>query len=176
MFKKIILALLVAMFLFVVIARRVSSVMHVEHAFHAPVLKVWEAWTTPDSMKNWWGPHGYSAPVIQSDFKAGGAYLWSMKSPKGEVFWNTGKFIEIIPQRKILMTHSFADEKGNRLTGSAIPVPGVWPDEITILVEFREEQGKTTVTVDEEGIPLIMKLFAKMGWEQQMEKIESLLK
>jgi hypothetical protein len=54
-------------------------------------------------------------------------------------------------------------------------VPGKWPDEVSMIFEFKEVDGKTQVTLKEIGIPLIMKMLAKMGWEQQFDKMEALL-
>jgi len=175
MIWKILAALAVALVIFIYVARRVSSTVHVEHVFSAPVSKVWAVWVDPEAMKKWWSPKDFTAPVIHSHFRVGGKFLLSMKSPKGEMFWNTGTYTEIVPERKIVSQMSFSDEAGQVVAGKDVPVPGVWPDAITVSVEFHEEAGKTRVTVTEVGIPLIMKLFAKMGWQQQFVKFEALL-
>jgi hypothetical protein len=70
---------------------------------------------------------------------------------------------------------SFSDENGKALPGSKVPVPGKWPDEITVTVEFKEANGKTTIIITEVGIPLIMNFFGKLGWQQQLDKFETLL-
>lgn len=162
--------------IFVLVARNITSEVRVERTFKAPRSQVWQLWTNAETIAKWWGPKDFSAPVIKSDFQVGGAFLLSMKSASGEMFWNTGKYTEIVPQEKIVSTLSFADENGARLTGQDIPVPGVWPDEVTVTVLFQEKDGGTLVTVIESGIPLIMKLFAGLGWSQQFDKIEELLK
>lgn len=179
MLKKILIAagvVVVLVVAFVFVARRVSSTVHVERVFDAPVTQVWHRWTDEKAMTLWWSPKDFTAPVIRNDFKVGGKFHWSMRSPKGEMFWNTGSYTEIVPGKKIVSTMSFADENGNAVTGSQIPVPGVWPDAITVETVFTEDNGKTKVAVTETGIPLIMKLFAKMGWEQQLDKFELLIK
>lgn len=171
----IIALLVIGLVLFVFVARKISTTVHVERTFTASAEKVWALWNDPEAIKQWWGPKDYSAPVIENDLRVGGRFLLSMKSPKGEMFWNTGSYRAIIPHRKIVSGMSFADEHGKSLSGDAIPVPGVWPDEVTITVEFREMDGKTTVSITEEGIPLIMKWFAGLGWQQQFDKFETLL-
>lgn len=171
----IIALLVVGLILFVFVARRIGTTVHVEHTFTASAETIWALWNAPEAIKQWWGPKDYSAPVIENDLRVGGRFLLSMKSPKGEMFWNTGSYRAIIPHRKIVSGMSFADEHGKPLSGDAIPVPGVWPDEVTITVEFREMDGKTTVSIMEEGIPLIMKWFAGLGWQQQFDKFETLL-
>ena len=179
MFIKILagigIALILLVIIFVLIARKSSSAVYVERTFSAPVEKVWNIWNDPESMKKWWSPKDYTAPIIKNDFRVSGTFLLSMKSPKGEMHWNTGTYREIVPNKKIVSTMSFSDETGKLIPGSEVKLPGEWPNEITVTVEFKEAVGKTTVTITEVGIPLIMKLFAKMGWQQQLDKFETLL-
>jgi uncharacterized protein YndB with AHSA1/START domain len=172
---KILAGLLTCLALFVFVARKVSSPVHVERVFNAPVAKVWAMWNDPETMKKWWSPRDYTAPVVQNDLRVGGKFLLSMRSPKGEMFWNTGTYKEVVANQRIVSSLSFSDESGKVLPGARTPVPGQWPDEITLTVDFRDEGGRTRVHVEEVGIPLIMKLLATMGWEQQMDKLEALL-
>jgi uncharacterized protein YndB with AHSA1/START domain len=113
--------------------------------------------------------------VIRNDLRVGGTYLWAMKSPKGEMFWNTGVYKEVVPNRRIVSTLSFADETGKAVPGSRAPVPGRWPNAVTVIVEFSESSGKTKVTVTEVGLPLIVKILSRVAWDQQFDKIEGLL-
>jgi uncharacterized protein YndB with AHSA1/START domain len=166
----------IALALIIFVTRKIPSTVHVVRTFDAPIEKVWQVWTDAEAMKNWWSPKDYTAPVIKNDFRVGGTFLYSMRSPKGDLFWNTGKYLEIVPNQKIASTMSFSDENGKFLPGSEAGVPGVWPDEIKVLVEFKDLSGKTEVSIREDGVPLIMKALAKMGWEQQMDKFETLLK
>lgn len=176
MILKIVAGLVIALTIFILIARRTSSLVTAERTFNAPVATVWKHWNDPESMKQWWSPKGFTAPVIKSDFRVGGTFLLSMKSPKDEMFWNVGSYKEIVLNKKIVSAMSFSDENGKALRGSEIPVPGVWPDEVTVIVEFTEDGGRTHVKVTEIGIPMIMKLFAKLGWEQQFDKFELLVR
>ena len=54
-------------------------------------------------------------------------------------------------------------------------VPGRWSDDITVIVDFSEREGKARVTVTEVGIPLIAYPLMKIGWAQQFDKIQLLL-
>lgn len=144
----------------------------VEHTLNAPVDRVWTMWSDPETIKQWWSPTDFTAPVIKNDFRIGGRYLFAMKDPKGEMFWSAGVYHEIVPQQKIVSSHYFADESGNAIPS---PVPGEWPAEVQVMVEFSDAGGKTHVKVTETGIPLIMKFFAGMGWKQQFEKFDKLL-
>lgn len=157
-------------------ARRTPCTVRVEREFGAPVEKVWALWSDAESMKKWWGPKNYASPSVRSDFRVGGAYVLAMRAPDGTTHWNGGRYVDIVPNRRISSTMSFADENGRPLRGKDVPAPGVWPDEVTVTVEFKAAGGGTSVSIEETGIPVVMMAFAKMGWEQQFDKMEKLLK
>jgi uncharacterized protein YndB with AHSA1/START domain len=159
----------------ILVAWNFHTTVHMERTFDAPEADVWRVWTNADSIQKWWGPKGYSALVVRNDVRVGGSYLWAMKSEKGKVFWNTGTYQEVVTGKKIVSTMSFSDENGRKLSSSQIAVPGHWPGELTVTVEFSESAGKTRVTVREVGIPLIVYFFSKIGWAQQFDKIQLLL-
>jgi uncharacterized protein YndB with AHSA1/START domain len=161
--------------LLVVGAWNFHTTVCVEHTFNASEADVWRVWTDADSMQRWWGPKGYSALVVRNDVRKGGSYLWAMKSERGKVFWNTGTYREVVANKKIVSTMSFSNENGKTIPGSQVSVPGHWPDELTVIVEFSESAGKARVSVREVGIPLIVYPFSKIGWAQQFDKIQSLL-
>ncbi len=166
--------LVLALTFFVLRSR--PSTIYVERTLDAPMTKVWALWNDPEAMKIWWGPKDYTAPVVQLDFRVTGKLLMAMKSPSGDMFWNTGTYKQIIPHQKIVQSLSFSNEKGEVIPGSDSPVPGKWPDEVLVTVTFKETDGKTLITVTEEGIPLIMKYFAQKGLEQQFDKFEALVR
>ena len=146
-----------------------------ERTFNASVADLWRVWNDADSVKKWWGPKGYTALVVRNDVREGGSYLWAMKSAQGRMFWSTGTYKEVVANKKIVSTMSFSDENGKIIPGSQVSVPGRWPNEITVIVELSESEGKARVTVTEVGIPLIVYAFSKIGWAQQLDKIQLLL-
>ena len=105
--------------------------------FNAPLNKVWEAWTKPESMMKWWGPKNFTAPVIKIDLKEGGSYLYNERSPDGKDYWNTGVFKEIIPMKRIVLTNSFADADGNIVPASYYGMSGDWPLKSDVTVNIR---------------------------------------
>jgi uncharacterized protein YndB with AHSA1/START domain len=146
-----------------------------ERTFNASVADAWRIWNDADSIKKWWGPKGYTALVVRNDVREGGSYLWAMKSEQGRMFWTTGTYKEVVANKKIVSTMSFSSENGKTIPGSQVSVPGQWPNEITVIVEFSESEGKARVTVTEVGIPLIAYSLSKIGWVQQCDKIQLLL-
>jgi uncharacterized protein YndB with AHSA1/START domain len=175
MIFKILGAIVLVLVVLGVLALEVRTTGSYERTFNAPNEQVWRVWNDPDSIKQWWGPAGYTAPTISNDLRVGGTFLWAMKSPKGEMFWNTGVYQEVVPNSRIVSTMSFADETGKALPGSKAPVPGRWPDAITVTTEFNESNGKTKVTVIEVGMPLLVMILSRVAWDQQFDKIAGLL-
>lgn len=89
--------------------------MVITRIFDAPREVVWKAWTDPKYVMQWWGPNGFTAPFCQIDFRVGGKFLYCMKAPEGQEFWNGGVFHEIIPHQKIVVSMYFADSNGNKV-------------------------------------------------------------
>ena len=61
----------------------------VTRMFHAPVDRVWQAWTDPEQVMRWWGPAGFSASLARIDFREGGTSLVGMRSADGHELFNT---------------------------------------------------------------------------------------
>ncbi|MES2567011.1 MAG: SRPBCC domain-containing protein [Bacteroidota bacterium] len=147
----------------------------IQRKFDLPIDKVWSAWTTEDGLKKWWGPKAYSCPVCHVDFKVGGKYLASMMhKDKGDVLWSTGVYKEIIPQKKIVMTDSFSDSNGNVISAFDAGMPGVWPQELIITVELKEDHGKTYMTLTQEPMPAEMYDDCIKGWNECLDKLEEI--
>lgn len=148
----------------------------INRVFNLPVNKVWQAWTEPESFKKWWGPKDYTCPFCSIDLKTGGKYLSSMRSPQGDEYWSTGTYKEIVPNKKLVLTDSFSDSKGNIIPAADLNMPGNWPLELLVTVTFEEADGKTKMKLRHEGLPPEMKEDCQTGWEQSFDKLEENLK
>lgn len=71
----------------------------------APLDIVWEAWTNPIHIVNWWGPAGFTSTIQVMDFQEGGEWKLTMLGPDGTNFPNRSIFKEIIPLKKIVFEH-----------------------------------------------------------------------
>ena len=157
-------------------AQTASKDLTITRTFNLPVSRVWQAWTDPETCKKWWGPKDYTCPDAFIDLKVGGKYLSSMLSPEGHKFWSTGKYQEIVPFEKLRMTDSFSDENGNIVAASDLNMPGNWPLELTVTLDFEETDGKTTMHLRHEGLPPEILEDCKTGWQQSFDKLERELK
>ena len=84
-----------------------NRTLTIKKVFDAPIDLVWEAWTNPDHIANWWAPHGMKVEVVEHSFKIGGIWKYTMPMPDGNLFISEGKYLEIEPERKIVTTANF---------------------------------------------------------------------
>jgi len=52
------------------------------HIFDAPRALVFEAFTNPELLMKWWGPHGCTVISCEADPRAGGTWCISMRTPR----------------------------------------------------------------------------------------------
>lgn len=172
----IVVSVIVLVFATVAILSNIPATVRVSRTFKAPPEKVWQVWIDPQAMKQWWSPKNFTAPVIENNAVEGGKFLFSMKAPDGKMYWNAGVYKQVIPMNRLVMDQFFSDEHGNKVPAAKYGVVGNWPDVIEVIVEFQSVDDGTQVSVTEAGIPAVMYLFAKLGWYQQFDKFELLLR
>ena len=79
----------------------------IQRTFKAPLALVWEAWTQPQHIAQWWAPGGMSMDVVEHNFEVGGTWKYTMPMPDGNLFVSEGVYQEIVPQQKIVTTADF---------------------------------------------------------------------
>jgi uncharacterized protein YndB with AHSA1/START domain len=72
---------------------------------NAPVELVWEVWTKPEHIANWWGPDGFTNTISVMEVKPGGKWNLVMHGPDGTDYENESIFREIVPLKKIVYEH-----------------------------------------------------------------------
>jgi uncharacterized protein YndB with AHSA1/START domain len=101
--------------------------------FDASRLMVFEAFTTPASMKRWMiGPPGTTLPVCEIDFRVGGAYRSVWRDARGGEMGAAGMYRAIDAPRRFVATERFD--------------PPWYPGEAQITIDFVERDGGTEVT------------------------------
>jgi uncharacterized protein YndB with AHSA1/START domain len=55
--------------------------------FDAPRELVWKAWTERERLMQWFGPKGFTISTAKLDFRPGGVFLYSMRTPDGKDMW-----------------------------------------------------------------------------------------
>lgn len=75
--------------------------------FDAPIQLVWEAWTQPEHIANWWGPKGMETKIIEHNFSVGGNWQYVMTMPDGQDFIGEGVYSTIVELQKIFSSANF---------------------------------------------------------------------
>jgi len=69
--------------------------------FDAPRELVFSAWTDPNHLAQWWGPHGFTTTTHSFDFRPGGVWRFAMHGPDGRDYQNRITFEEIVPPKRL---------------------------------------------------------------------------
>jgi PhnB protein len=91
---------------------KTNKKIHVSRTFHAPIDRVWKAWTDSTILDQWWAPKPWKAETKSQDFKEGGTWLYSMVGPNGERHWSGMDYEHIEKEKNFSGTDYFCDEKG----------------------------------------------------------------
>jgi uncharacterized protein YndB with AHSA1/START domain len=70
---------------------------------------VWEAWTKPEHLVQWWGPKGFTNTFHEIDVRPGGVWRFDMHGPDGVDYPNLILFDEIARPERIAFMHGSGD-------------------------------------------------------------------
>jgi uncharacterized protein YndB with AHSA1/START domain len=75
--------------------------------FDAPREKIFQAWTDPELLKEWFTPRPWTVSHAEMDVRPGGSSLIVMNGPNGEEFPNRGVYLEVVPNEKLVFTDAY---------------------------------------------------------------------
>lgn len=70
--------------------------------FDAPRELVWEVWTKPEHIGQWWGPRGFTNTTEQMDVRPGGTWRVIMHGPDGRDYPNEITYLELDPPARLV--------------------------------------------------------------------------
>jgi len=146
--------------------------------FQAPRELVFRAWTDPRHVAQWWGPKNFTAPSIKIDFRKGGKFLYCMRAPDGQEYWNGGEFLEVEAPKRIVQVMYFSDALGNKKLPTDIGFGPDFPAEMRDVITFEEAgplQTKLTL-VRSNPLSVSKKYMEDKGWGQSLDKFEEALR
>jgi uncharacterized protein YndB with AHSA1/START domain len=151
--------------------------MIVTRVFDAPRELLWKAWTEPQYVMQWWGPKGFTAPHCEIDFRVGGKFLLSMRTPDGWEGWNSGEYYEIVPYEKIVSSMYFSDSKGNKIEPEQLGIELAAIDDAHNVILFEDiGNGRTKLTfIGNETMLNAIQSGQLEGWAEQLEKLAAVV-
>ena len=146
----------------------------VERHFSAPRTLLFQVFTRPEHLKNWWAPYPYTISACTVDLRPGGIWHYAMRSPEGQEHWSRSVYREIVPPEKLVYTSTFADAHAN-------PIEGI-PEHLTTIL-FTEEADKTKATAriqfsSPEALKIALDMRMQQGmnmtWDSLIEYVQKL--
>lgn len=130
---------------------------------NAPRELVWEVWTDPKHISQWWGPNGFTTTTQKMEVKEGGEWDLIMHGPDGVDYKNKHVFSTIVKPELIIFKH-------------------VNPPHFTTTVTFKKYGIKTKLTMQmvfdnaAEYSLVVNKHGAKEGQKQTIDRLKTYLK
>jgi uncharacterized protein YndB with AHSA1/START domain len=83
-----------------------SLSLEMRRTYAAAPARVFQAWTRPEELKQWWGAaEGYTTPIAEIDLQVGGSYRLGMRPPGGpHTLVVTGTYEAIVPDEKLVFS------------------------------------------------------------------------
>jgi uncharacterized protein YndB with AHSA1/START domain len=141
----------------------------ITRTFAAPIELVWEAWTDPVKLQQWWGPAGFTNPLCIWEAIRGGSIRIDMQAPDGTVYPMDGSMQELEPLRKIYFISRALDTNG-------MPI-----FEVHNTVHFETEGHNTLMklhlvvnNISDAARPYLGGM--EMGWSGSLDKLQHFLK
>lgn len=78
-----------------------------ERVIDASPEKIYRAYTDPAILSQWFAPKPWRISDAVIEPKVGGRFDFVMHGPEGERFPNSGVFLEVVPNRRLISTDAF---------------------------------------------------------------------
>jgi len=148
---------------------KASKTVTMVREFAAELSLVWDAYTKPEILDQWWAPKPMASRTKFMNFEVGGRRFYAMVSPDGEERWSIQKYTSISPKTNFKFFSVFADKDENpQLQGSE------WD------FNFSEQNGRTKViiTIYNESLARMERMIEMgtlQGCAMQFKNLEELL-
>jgi uncharacterized protein YndB with AHSA1/START domain len=147
------------------VERKSERELVVTRTFNGPARIVFEAWTKPELLKQWWAPKSFGVSFLscEADVRTGGTYRFVFGHPASEqpmAFF--GRYIEVTPHSRLVWTNEESD------------------DGAVTTVTFEERDGKTLVVIHElypskEALDAAMASGSTDGMSETFAQLDELL-
>jgi uncharacterized protein YndB with AHSA1/START domain len=77
--------------------------------FDAPRELVFEVWTDPKHLDQWWGPSGFRTESAAMDLRPGGSWTMTMTGPDGTKYPNKIVYVDVAPPERLVYQHEGDD-------------------------------------------------------------------
>ena len=152
-------------------ADKENKTIEVTREFAAEPEVVWNAWTKPEILDQWWAPQPYQNRTKSMDFREGGRWHYSMTGPEGDKHWALMDYKTISPKKQFSAIDAFCNEEGE--INTSFPQNN-WE------TRFEDSEDGTTVNVtlsfDKlEDLEKLIQMGFKEGFMAALDQLEALM-
>lgn len=145
-----------------------QAVLTLKRVFHAPIEKVFEAWTNAEVLAGWFGPVGFTVKTAEIDLKVGGKYLIVLQPPEGEATQHFGEYVEITPPTRLVFTWALQNQTCRGSINQCA--------ETLVALDFKRLDQSTEIRLSHERLPSKEAYDGhEFGWTSSFDCLETLL-
>lgn len=140
-----------------------TGTVRLHRILRAPPGRIYRAYLDPDAMAKFLPPYGFTGRVLEMDARVGGIYRMQFTNfSSGQTHAFGGKYLELVPDEKIVNTDIFDD-------------PNL-PGQMITTISLRAVSCGTEVTAVQEGIPAMIPVeMCYLGWQETMQQLAQLV-
>jgi uncharacterized protein YndB with AHSA1/START domain len=112
----------------------------VSRIIEGPRRLVFEAFTDPRHLGQWWGPDGFTTTTRAFEFRLGGVWDFIMHAPNGADLPNWVEWREIVPPERIVYLHGERDDDPRSFTSTGTLVERGPTTEVTMHAVFQTKE------------------------------------
>lgn len=137
----------------------------VTRTFNAPAHLVFEAWTTPELLMQWWAPKSFGITFLscEADVRTGGTYRFVFgHSASDQPMAFVGRYLEVTPPTRLVWTNEESEEGA------------------VTTVTFEEKDGKTLLVLQDlypskQALDDAIASGSTSGYDEQFDELERFL-
>lgn len=135
-----------------------NNTVNIQREFQESLDLVWDAWTKPEILDQWWAPKPWKSKTKYMDFRVGGRRFYAMVGPEGQKHWSIQSFPSITPKSNFKIFSAFTDQDEN--INENMPT-SEWD------LSFKELNGTTKISIIIKHKSLInLETLIEMGFQE----------
>jgi uncharacterized protein YndB with AHSA1/START domain len=106
---------------------------------------VFEAYTDPEHLAQWWGPNGFTTTTRAFEFRPGGVWDFVMHAPDGTDYSNWIEWREIEPPERLVFLHGDRPDDSQAFVSTVTLVERGGATEVTMRAVFKTKAQRDEV-------------------------------
>ena len=142
-----------------------------------PRSRVFEAWTRPEFLMQWYAPRGCTIRFEHIDVRTGGSFHSCLHNPTFGECWVVGRYLEVKAPERIVFTMTLSNQAGELVTAAEAGHDADWQPTSTVTITLTELGPQRTRMVLHQDVSehLAKRTGAYPSWLEMLDHLENLL-